>query len=117
METVPKRAAIVRANQYMGSHGNFLIAYVWHSVSNAEELPEYARRWERRRQLHIQKLGERKLNEVSRPFELFHEGPTIVTMIISVAPLSNTSEGQLIFENAKSDNATLKPNRNLDLFY
>ena len=62
METVPKRAAIVRANQSMVSHSDFLIACVWHSVSNAKDLLEYARRWERRGLLHIQNLGEVKLS-------------------------------------------------------
>lgn len=42
METVPKRAAIVRANRYMVDHSNYLIAYVWHSASNAQNLLEYA---------------------------------------------------------------------------
>jgi len=44
METVPKRAAIVRANRYMVDHSDFLIAYVWHPASNARELVEYAKR-------------------------------------------------------------------------
>lgn len=31
METVPKRATIVRANRYMVEHSDYLIAYAWHS--------------------------------------------------------------------------------------
>ncbi len=42
MERVPKRAAIVRANRYMADHCDFLIAYAWHSASNARELVDYA---------------------------------------------------------------------------
>ena len=42
METVPKRAAIVRANRYMVNHSDYLIAYAWHPASNARELVEYA---------------------------------------------------------------------------
>ncbi len=44
METVPKRAAIVRANRYMVDHSDYLIAYAWHPASNARELVEYAQR-------------------------------------------------------------------------
>lgn len=46
METVPKRAAIVRANRYMIDHSDYLIAYAWHPASNAWDLVEYARRRE-----------------------------------------------------------------------
>lgn len=42
MESVPKRAAIVRANRYMVDHSDFLIAYAWHPASNARDLVEYA---------------------------------------------------------------------------
>lgn len=48
METVPKRAAIVRANRYMVEHSDYLIAYVWRSVSNAWDLVKYAKRYEKR---------------------------------------------------------------------
>lgn len=51
METVPKRAAIVRANRYMVEHSDYLIAYVWHSASNARDIVEYAQRCES--QTHI----------------------------------------------------------------
>ena len=51
METVPKRVAIVRANRYMVEHSDYLIAYVWHSVSNARDIVEYAQRCES--QTHI----------------------------------------------------------------
>lgn len=42
MEKVPRRLAIVRANRYMVDHVDYLIAYVWHSGSNARNLLEYA---------------------------------------------------------------------------
>ena len=48
METVPRRAAIVRANRYMVDHSSLLIAYVWHAASNARDILEYAQRRERR---------------------------------------------------------------------
>ena len=43
MERVPRRVAIVRANQYMVNHVDYLIAYAWHPASNARELVEYAK--------------------------------------------------------------------------
>ena len=42
METVPRSIAIIRANRYMVTHTDFLIAYVWHAASNARNLLEYA---------------------------------------------------------------------------
>lgn len=42
MERIPRRIAIVRANQYMVDHVDYLIAYAWHPASNARELVEYA---------------------------------------------------------------------------
>ena len=44
MEKLPRRLAIVRANQYVVDHVDYLIAYVWHPASNARELVEYANR-------------------------------------------------------------------------
>lgn len=47
MESVPCKLAIVRANRYMVDHVDDLIAYVWHSASNAWNLVEYARKREK----------------------------------------------------------------------
>ena len=47
MESVPRKAAIVRANRYMVDHTDFLIAYVWHPASNAKKLVEYAKKREK----------------------------------------------------------------------
>ena len=44
METVPRRAAIVRANEYMATHADRVIAGVWHPASNAARAVECARR-------------------------------------------------------------------------
>lgn len=52
METVPKRAAIVRANRYMVEHSEDLIAYVWHS-GNVRDLVEYARKREKQGRIRI----------------------------------------------------------------
>ena len=43
MEGVPRKVAIVRANRYVVD----LIAYAWHPASNARELVEYARKRQR----------------------------------------------------------------------
>ena len=53
METVPKRAAIVRANRYMVDHSDYLIAYAWHSIGNTRDLVRYARTVERKGQIKI----------------------------------------------------------------
>ena len=44
MESVPRKAAIIRANRYVVDHVDYLIAYVWHPASSARELVEYARK-------------------------------------------------------------------------
>ena len=44
MEYVPRRFAIVRANQYMAAHCDYLIAYAWKPASNAKQLVEFARK-------------------------------------------------------------------------
>ena len=48
MERVPKRLAIVRANQYMLEHSTHLIAYVWHVSNGSREVLEAARKREAR---------------------------------------------------------------------
>ena len=53
MERVPRRFAIVRANRYMVDHVDFLIAYVWHTASNARELLEYAQTRQKKGLLQI----------------------------------------------------------------
>lgn len=44
MECTPRRLAILRANQYMIDHCDYLIAYVWHAASNVRELLVYAKK-------------------------------------------------------------------------
>lgn len=43
-EKVPQSVAIVRANRRMVEQADYLIAYVWHTASNAANLLEYAQR-------------------------------------------------------------------------
>lgn len=44
MEYIPRKFAIVKANQYMVDHVDHLVAYAWHPASNARNLLEYAKR-------------------------------------------------------------------------
>lgn len=44
MENIPRRFAIIRANQYMVTHCDYLIAYAWQPASNSKQLVEFARR-------------------------------------------------------------------------
>ena len=43
-QKIPRRLAIVRANRLMVEQADYLIAYVWHTASNAANLLEYAQR-------------------------------------------------------------------------
>lgn len=53
MESVPRKAAIIRANRYVVDHVDYLIAYVWHPASKARELAEYAESREKKGSLII----------------------------------------------------------------
>jgi len=58
MEKVPQKVAIVKANQYMVDHSDYLIAHVWHPASNARKLLEYAQKRERRGLICVTNLGK-----------------------------------------------------------
>ncbi len=55
-ETVPRQAAIVRANRYAVDHADYLIAYVWHAGSNARNLLDYAQ--SRESSIHVTLLPQ-----------------------------------------------------------
>ena len=57
LERIPKRAAIVRANQYMVRHSNYLIAYDAGRIGNTRKLVEYALRREIKGQIHVENLA------------------------------------------------------------
>lgn len=44
MERVPRRFAIVKANEIMADTSDWLIAYVRHGASNSRKVLEYAQR-------------------------------------------------------------------------
>ena len=67
METVPKRAAIVRANRYMVEHSDYPIAYVRHSVSNAWDFVEYGQKREMQGKISITILP-RSQNKTCKKF-------------------------------------------------
>ena len=54
LETVPKRAAILRANQYMIHHCDYLIAYDAGRIGNTRRLVAEAKKIER---LHIENIA------------------------------------------------------------
>lgn len=60
LESVPRRAAIIRANRYVVDHLDYLITFAWHPASNARELVEYAERRKKNDSLFITqiKLGD-----------------------------------------------------------
>lgn len=56
---VPKRAAIIRADQYMIKTSDYLIAYDCGLAGNTKNLVVLARRREKRGMLHIENLADR----------------------------------------------------------
>ena len=58
MESVPKRVAIIRANQYMVLHSTHLIAYVRHTFGGAYTTLETALHREKRGLIHITNLAD-----------------------------------------------------------
>ena len=55
MEKVPRKFAIVKANQYMIEHTDYIIAYAWHTASNTSNVLQHARS----RNIPICNLAER----------------------------------------------------------
>lgn len=53
MEKVPRRVAIIRANQYILENIDYLIAYVTHKISNIQNLIDYAERRSSNKELEI----------------------------------------------------------------
>ncbi len=43
MEIIPRKYAIIHANQYMVDHVDHVISYVWHTASNSRNLLIYAK--------------------------------------------------------------------------
>ena len=63
MERVPRQVAIVGASRYVVDHVDYLIAYAWHTASNAKDLVEYAERRKRIGKIAVTKIDRFRLNE------------------------------------------------------
>lgn len=61
MEAIPKRIAIVRANRYMVENSTHLIAYAWHTASNARDLVDYAQTREKRGLIRVENLADDRI--------------------------------------------------------
>ena len=66
MESVPRKAAIIRANRYVVDHVDYLIAYAWHPASNARELVDYAKGHKRIGKIVITEIDRFRLNEYTK---------------------------------------------------
>ena len=56
MERVPRRAAIIRANQYMIRHSDYLIAYDARKIGNTRKLVDYALRRGKKGLIRVENL-------------------------------------------------------------
>lgn len=61
MEHVPRRAAIIRANQYMIRHSDYLIAYDTGKIGNTRRLVDYARRRRKKGLIRVENLHDQTL--------------------------------------------------------
>ena len=61
MEMVPKRLAIVRANRWMLSNSDYLIAYVRHPSNGSREVLEEALRRQKRGLIHVTNLADGRI--------------------------------------------------------
>ena len=57
LEYAPRKIAIVRANQYMVRHSDYLIAYDAGRIGNTRKLVEYARRRESKGLIQVENLA------------------------------------------------------------
>ena len=56
VERVPRRLAIIRANQYIVAHTGYLIAHVWYPAGNSRKMLDYAQRREEKGLLTISRI-------------------------------------------------------------
>ena len=57
LEHIPRRAAIIQANQYMVRYSNYLIAYDAGRIGNTRKLVEFARHREGKGLIHVENLA------------------------------------------------------------
>ena len=58
-EKSPKRLAIIKTNQKMVDTCNYLITYAYHFLGGTGQIVEYARKREKRGQIHVENLAEK----------------------------------------------------------
>ena len=63
-EKIPKRLAIIKTNQRMVDTCDYLITYAYHFLGGTGQIVEYARKREKRGQIHVENLAE-KIREIA----------------------------------------------------
>lgn len=58
-ERIPKRLAIIKTNQRMVDTCDYLISYAYHFLGGTGQIVEYARKREKRGQIHVENLAEK----------------------------------------------------------
>ena len=58
-ERIPKRLAIIKTNQRMVDTCDYLITYAYHFLGGTGQIVEYARKREKRGQIHVENLAEK----------------------------------------------------------
>ena len=58
-EKIPKRLAIIKTNQRMVDTCDYLITYAYHFLGGTGQIVEYARKREKRGQIHVENLAEK----------------------------------------------------------
>ena len=58
-EKFPKRLAIIKTNQRMVDTCDYLITYAYHFLGGTGQIVEYARKREKRGQIHVENLAEK----------------------------------------------------------
>ena len=58
-EKIPKRLAIIKTNQRMVDACDYLITYAYHFLGGTGQIVEYARKREKKEQIHVENLAEK----------------------------------------------------------
>ena len=58
-EKIPKRLAIIKTNPRMVDTCDYLITYAYHFLGGTGQIVEYARKREKRGQIHVENLAEK----------------------------------------------------------
>ena len=58
-EKIPKRLAIIKTNRRMVATCDYLITYAYHFLGGTGQIVEYARKREKKEQIHVENLAEK----------------------------------------------------------